>query len=158
MLVCLLLILLMFFVIIFQGIRIKGLQRKLNRLFTKSGGGSMEEALFRLLDQMDAYSEKQNDQQFVLNRLSQKVSNQAANLSVVRYNAFGDTGSDLSFSLALLDDHQNGVVITSIYGREESRTYAKPIESGKSPYNLSDEELMVMKKATTSMQKIEQNR
>jgi hypothetical protein len=53
-------------------------------------------------------------------------------------------GSDLSFSIALLDGNQNGVIITSIYGRNESTTYAKPIDKGISRYDLSEEEKKVL--------------
>ena len=63
---------------------------------------------------------------------------------LMRYNAFADTGSDLSYSLSLLDENNNGVVLSSIYGREDNRTYAKPIENGKSTYNLSEEEKKVL--------------
>ncbi|WP_235828067.1 DUF4446 family protein [Brevibacillus migulae] len=126
--------------------------RKFNRkVFTGVGGDNLESSLIRLLDEMNEWKQKHSDQQFQLNRLAQKIANQCANLSVIRYNAFGDTGSDLSFSLALLDDNLNGVVITSIYGREESRTYAKPIEGGKSIYNLSEEELTAIKKASAKI-------
>ena len=60
--------------------------------------------------------------------------------SIVRFKAFGNTGSDLSFAIALLDDNFDGFVISSIYGREESITYAKPIEKGLSTYHLTKEE------------------
>lgn len=59
---------------------------------------------------------------------------------LVRYDAFEDMGGRLSFSAALLDDHGDGVVITSINGRTETRTYAKPINGLSSEHNLSDEE------------------
>ena len=59
---------------------------------------------------------------------------------VVRFNAFPDIASDLSFAIALLDENNNGVVFSSIYGRSESRTYAKPINNGASSYLLSGEE------------------
>ena len=59
---------------------------------------------------------------------------------LVRYDAFEDMGGRLSFSAALLDDHGNGIVITSINGRTETRTYAKPIVNLRSEHNLSDEE------------------
>lgn len=61
-------------------------------------------------------------------------------VGTVRFCAFPDTGSDLSFAIALLDASDNGVVLSSLYGRNESRTYAKPILGGKSTYQLSDEE------------------
>jgi hypothetical protein len=60
--------------------------------------------------------------------------------ALVRYDAFDDMGGQLSFSAALLDDHGDGLLITSINGRTETRTYAKPIKQLTSPHNLSDEE------------------
>ena len=53
---------------------------------------------------------------------------------------FGDTGGDQSFALALLDEHDDGIVLSSIFSRTESRLYAKPVKSGKSKYTLSAEE------------------
>ena len=61
-------------------------------------------------------------------------------LAVVRYDAFGDMGGHLSLSLALLDDKGDGVVLTSIHGRSEARTYAKNIAAGKCDTALSPEE------------------
>lgn len=49
----------------------------------------------------------------------------------VRFNPFGDTGGDQSFCVCFLDDHDNGVVITSLHSREQTRIYAKPIKKGK---------------------------
>ncbi|HVF53605.1 MAG TPA: DUF4446 family protein [Actinomycetota bacterium] len=60
--------------------------------------------------------------------------------AMVRYDAFDDMGGRLSFSAALLDDRGDGIVITSINGRTETRTYAKPIKQTKSQHNLSQEE------------------
>lgn len=62
------------------------------------------------------------------------------NLAVVRYDAFGDTGGQLSWSLALLDDHGDGTVLTSIHGRTEARTYAKTISGWTCEQPLSPEE------------------
>jgi hypothetical protein len=61
-------------------------------------------------------------------------------LSVVRYDAFGDVGGHLSWSLALLDDAGHGVVLTSIHGRSEARTYAKSISGWSCEQQLSPEE------------------
>lgn len=61
-------------------------------------------------------------------------------VGLVRYNPFGDTGGDQSFSLALLNDAGDGVVVTSLYARERTRVYAKPVTGGRSTYHLSDEE------------------
>lgn len=66
---------------------------------------------------------------------------------IMRYNAFKDIGSDLSYTIALLDNFNNGILLTGIYGRNETVSYAKPIESGKSNYPLSDEEESVLKRS-----------
>ena len=61
-------------------------------------------------------------------------------LAVVRYDAFGDMGGHLSWSLALLDDAGHGVVLTSIHGRSDSRTYAKSVTAWSCEQQLSPEE------------------
>lgn len=68
-------------------------------------------------------------------------------VGMVRFRAFEDTGSDLSFALALLDAQDSGVVLSSLYGRTESRVYAKPVEAGVSSYSLSAEEQQALSKA-----------
>jgi hypothetical protein len=61
-------------------------------------------------------------------------------LAVIRYDAFPDTGGQLSWSMALLDDAGSGVVVSSIQGRNESRTYAKSVRDWTSEAQLSPEE------------------
>lgn len=68
-------------------------------------------------------------------------------VGIIRYNPFSNTGSDLSFSIALLDGNNNGIVITSLYSREGNSVYGKPIENGKSEYSLSEEEKKVIASA-----------
>ena len=68
-------------------------------------------------------------------------------LSVVRYDAFGDVGGHLSWSLALLDDAGHGVVLTSIHGRSEARTYAKSVSAWTCEQQLSPEELEAIEHA-----------
>jgi hypothetical protein len=63
------------------------------------------------------------------------------NVAVVRYDAFSDIGGQLSFSAALLDDGGDGLVLTVINGRSETRTYAKDIRDGTSVHRLSDDEV-----------------
>jgi hypothetical protein len=65
-------------------------------------------------------------------------------VAVVRYDAFGDMGGRLSFTAALLDDSGDGLVITSINGRTESRAYAKGVKEGNSDQSLSPEELQAI--------------
>ena len=64
-----------------------------------------------------------------------------------KYNAFDNIGNDLSFALTLLDGNNNGICISSIYGRNESRIFSKPIVKGKSLVSLSQEELESLNEA-----------
>ena len=71
-------------------------------------------------------------------------------VGLIRYDAFDDMGGHLSFSTALLDANGDGVVITSINGRQDTRCYAKPVEGWTSKHNLSEEEEMAIQQALTS--------
>jgi hypothetical protein len=68
-------------------------------------------------------------------------------VSVVRYDAFGDMGGRFSFSAALLDDMGDGLVITSIHARSETRTYLKGLQAGDSDITLSPEEQQAVRLA-----------
>jgi uncharacterized protein YlxW (UPF0749 family) len=75
-------------------------------------------------------------------------------VGVVRYDAFEDMGGRLSFSAALLDGHGDGVVITSINGRQDTRCYAKQVRNGTSTHNLSDEERQAIREALSGARQI----
>ena len=76
------------------------------------------------------------------------LSDALRHVAVVRYDAFGDMGGRLSFSAALLDDSGDGLVVTSINGRSETRTYAKGVSGGGSEHDLSPEEAQAISHAT----------
>lgn len=72
--------------------------------------------------------------------LRREAAGAVRRLALVRYDAFGDMGGRLSWSLAMLDDSGDGVVLTSIHGRSEARTYAKGVSGWSSDQQLSPEE------------------
>lgn len=82
-----------------------------------------------------------------ISSIQTKLSFAIQKVGIVRYNAFFEMGSDLSFSIALLDNFESGFVITSIYGREHSSVYAKPVKFGRSEYPLSEEETLAIDRA-----------
>jgi hypothetical protein len=82
--------------------------------------------------------------------LRSEVSDALRHLAVVRYDAFGDMGGHLSWSLALLDDGGNGVVLTSIHGRSDARTYAKNVSDWSCDQQLSPEEEEAIKFARSA--------
>lgn len=79
--------------------------------------------------------------------LNNKSDSCLQKIGFVRYNAFKDTGSDLSFALVLLNKNNTGIVLNGIYSRETSNIYAKSIVNGKSEYRLSEEETRALNEA-----------
>jgi hypothetical protein len=73
-------------------------------------------------------------------QLRQRVSNLVGTVGLTRYDAFPEVGGHLSWSAAFLDEAGDGVVLSAINGRAETRSYAKPVRGGRSEHNLSDEE------------------
>lgn len=72
-------------------------------------------------------------------------------VGVVRYDAFGDMGGRMSFSAALIDDHGNGFVLTSVHARSESRSYIKQLRGGMAEVTLSPEESAAVADAVASI-------
>lgn len=68
-------------------------------------------------------------------------------VGLIRFSPFHDTGGDQSFALALLDGQRDGVIVTALHSRNESRLYAKPVEGGESSYVLTPEERHAMERA-----------
>ena len=118
--------------------------RKVRRSYALLRGESGEKDIF------DAFSRVIRRVQSVEQRMDhvtaaqeeQSLLRRAAlqRFGLVRYDAFDDMGGRLSFSAALLDENGDGVIISSINGRTETRTYAKLIRGLSSDHNLSNEE------------------
>ena len=75
-----------------------------------------------------------------MGRVADALPRSVQGVGVVRYNPFSDMGSNMSFSLALLDGRANGVIVSVLTNRDGSRVYGKAVEGGTSSYPLSDEE------------------
>ena len=121
--------------------------RKYRYLLKGETARNFEELLLNL-------TEKTNLTYAKLNQLEERVlkneviaTKNIQNWNLLRFKAFQNTGSDQSFSLALLDAAGDGVVISSIFGREESRVYGKLVQNGGSSHPLSEEEKTAIAKA-----------
>lgn len=82
-----------------------------------------------------------------LTDLSIVNQNNIQKVGFIRFNPFEDAGGNMSFTLALLNHHDNGVVISSLHAREGTRIYAKAVKAGKSESKLTDEEQQAIKEA-----------
>ncbi|GAX89129.1 hypothetical protein EFBL_0747 [Effusibacillus lacus] len=101
---------------------------------------NLEELIFKQAEELKNLREKVSQVQDVQEQVQQEIRRSLGPIGVIRYNAFDDVGSDLSFSVSILNREKNGIVLTSLYGREDSRIYAKPIVNGESQYKMTEEE------------------
>jgi hypothetical protein len=123
------------------------LRRRLRRVLPDGETGAIDEVLDRQLKRIDSLTERVdalNKLHHELEALSQRTIQKVA---VIRYNPFSDTGGDQSFAIALLDSLGNGIVLSSLHSRTDTRVFAKPVHGGRSKYQLSDEEQDAVKKA-----------
>ena len=123
------------------------LRRRLRRVLPEGEATSLDQVLdgqsqkIQTLGQrLDALNKLHHELEEITQRTIQKVG-------VVRYNPFADAGGDQSFAIALLDSLANGIVVSSLHSRTETRVFAKPVQSGRSRYPLSDEEQEAIRKA-----------
>jgi hypothetical protein len=118
-----------------------------NKLFFDDDSKNLRELVTRAINEYRAITQRSAKIEESLDQIAKIINNSYQKLALVRYNPFSDTGSDQTFSLALLDLNNNGFVITSIHGRDLNRVYAKEIVNGKSRHNLSAEEEEAIRRA-----------
>ena len=129
-------------------IRVSNLNKRYIDFMKKIGNGkNIEEDLENYIYRVEKVEKQNADLQLIFKDFENQLSGCIQKVGIVRYNAFKDTGSDLSFALALLDEDNTGVVMNGIYSREMSNIYAKPVENAKSAYTISEEEQMAIDRA-----------
>lgn len=140
---------LLFLLILFliSQIRIGNIKKKYNTLVNGTKNMNIEELLIQTGKDINGIGINMNIFEEKINGIETRLSFAIQKVGIVRYNAFAEMGSDLSFSIALLDNFQSGFVLTSIYGRSHSSIYAKPVKFGKSEYPLSVEEIQAIDRA-----------
>ena len=115
------------------------LKKNIGKIF-RSGDMDMEKVLLELRQNEAAFGEALKEVIGRVGSLEKELPRDIRREGLIRYNPFFDAGSDQSFALALLNDQNDGIVLSSLYGREMNRVYAKLIRQGKSQYQLTDEE------------------
>lgn len=138
-------ILLIIVLIIFKALnRLESRYRKLTRGINNK---NLEEIIVQYLDSMDEIKSLTESIRSEHRQIEDRIKGCMQKVSIIRYKAFEDVGSDLSFSVALLDYNNDGIILTGIYARNDSTVYAKPIDKGISRYDLSEEEEEVLNNA-----------
>jgi hypothetical protein len=117
------------------------------RLVRDGSGGSLDDVLQAHVARVEQVRGRLGEIDAAQAVLEHRSQTSIQHVGLVRFNPFEDTGSDQSFALALLDDRRDGVVISSLHGRTNTRLFAKPVEGGASSHALSDEEAQAIREA-----------
>ena len=113
-------------------------------------GSNLDEMLKNYLRDVKEIKQDNSEIKAYYTKLDNDIDTCIQKIGLVRYNAFKDVGSDLSFAIAMLDRNDNGVILNGLYGSESSNIYAKPVKSGISKYQLSEEEKTALEIAEQS--------
>ncbi len=105
--------------------------------------------LKEVINQFKNLEEKVEEISERLENLKKENKFSVQKVGIIRYNPFSGVGSNQSFSIALLDGNNDGIVITSLYAQDGNRVYGKPVKKGTSEYSLSNEEKKAISKALT---------
>lgn len=130
--------------------KLKKLKSKYSKFMNGLSDRNIEELLDTCIEGINSIEDKNKEIEKHINYIERNLLQCIQKVGVVRFNAFENVGSDLSFSIALLDNNETGLVISGIYSRDSSATYAKPIVNGKSRYVLSAEEVQALDLAIKS--------
>jgi Protein of unknown function (DUF4446) len=133
--------------VIMQSIRIGRAVDTYRQLVRDGGGGSLDDVLQAHVARVEQVRGRLGEIDAAQAELEHRSRTSIQHVGLVRFNPFEDTGSDQSFALALLDDRRDGVVISSLHGRTNTRLFAKPVEGGASNHALSDEEAQAIREA-----------
>jgi len=124
---------------------------KLKKIFfAGSKALSLESIIYSLKQELQNSREQEAALEQALTELKTRVTFAVQKVGLVRFNPFNDGGGNFSFSLALLDEHNTGIIITSMYGREQNRIYTKKVEKGKCEIKLTEEEEQAVEKANSA--------
>lgn len=134
------LVLILFILIIVNIVQMKKMKKNYKIFMSGKNAKTLEEVLVKRLDQVDVLMEANKKNEEDINRIFETLRGTFEKMGLVKYDAFNEMGGKLSFSLAMLNQKNDGFIINAMHSREGCYTYIKEIIDGNSIINLSDEE------------------
>ena len=133
---------------VLNSMKLTKLRKNYSDFMTKLGKGeNINEMLQKYVIDVETIKNENMEIEKYCQKIEEKSKDNLKKIGLVRYNAYKNTGSDLSFALAILNEKDTGIVLNGIYGLDTSNIYAKPIVNGNSKYALSIEESEALKEA-----------
>ena len=123
------------------------MKKRYKKMMNGVDGGNLERLINGQADEVGLVVNNQREMKDEIEKINSVLTKAITRIAVVRFDAFDNMSNDLSYCIAMLDAEYNGIIISGIFGREEARTYAKPIVDGNSDYKLTREEEQALKEA-----------
>lgn len=130
-----------------QARRTRRIGLRLDEVFGKGEGADWEKIARDLTSRVQSGDERLAAAEALAKATRAQLAKAITRVEVLRFSAYPGEGPDLSFSLAMVDESGTGVVLTGLYGREDTRLYLKPLKHGASAFALSDEEKQALASA-----------
>ena len=122
-------------------------EKRLKRFFVGKKAKDLEDTLIILEDDITKLKKAKENIEKEITEINTKLKKSIRGLETIRFNPFPDQGSNQSFAIGLLNEENDGLVLSSLYSRERMSIFAKPIKNGKSEYELTTEEKEALQKA-----------
>ncbi len=129
------------------------LERKLRKLLVGKAQ-NLDESITELTTKQETAKKFMDEMEKYLTTVEKRLQRSVQSVETIRFNAFEGVGANQSFATALLNEHGDGVVISSMYGRERTSIFSKPLKNNASEYELSEEEKQAIKKASENKIKV----
>lgn len=114
--------------------------KRSKRILRDGAGQDITEAIVNYYKKCTEIVDDYKNAEERLKKLEAESRACAKKVGAIRYNAFGGNNSNLSFAAAILDENDTGFVLNGVYSRQQTTTYLKPLNRGKSLFELSEEE------------------
>ena len=127
-----------FFILLVIGliITIMRLDKRVSNLLKGKDAKSLEDTLIQIINEINRMNTAQEKTEKIIKNINQRLATSITGIGVVRFNPFANSGGNQSFAIALLNEHGDGVVMSTLYSRDKTSVYAKAIAKYKSEIDL----------------------
>lgn len=141
------LVIILLIVTITNSVRMKNLKKNYKIFMSGNSAKNLEDTLIKRLEQVDFLLDANAENEKNVKSLSKKMNQTYQKMGLIKYDALNEMGGKLSFSLAMLDEKNDGYIINAMHTREGCYTYIKEIVDGNSIIVLSEEEQKALNRA-----------
>jgi hypothetical protein len=122
-------------------------EHRMKKFFAGTKARDLEGVMMQITKQLHDLRDTQKEINTHLITVDSRLNKSIRRVESIRFNPFADAGSNQSFALAFLNDEGDGVIMSSLYARDRMSVFVKPVSSGKSDFELSEEEQKVLERA-----------